>query len=106
MFYMKLNNTSPALQVTLKDANGTPVDLTGASVRFHMRAVGATTAKVDAAAALVTAASGIVKYAWIAGDTDTAGRYEAEFEVTFGDSSVETFPNRGFIPVMVGAVIA
>lgn len=35
-------------------------------------------------------------------DTDTAGRFEAEFEVTYADGAVETFPNDGFIVVQIG----
>ena len=49
-FFIKQNDTSPALKATLKDGLDAAVDLTGASVRFHMRPTGDTTAKVDAAA--------------------------------------------------------
>ena len=100
-FYVKQNDTSPAMQATLQDADGNAVDLTGATVRFHMRAIGGTTVVVDAAATVVTAASGIVKYEWDAADTDTIGSYQAEFEVTYADSSVETFPNDGYIRVEI-----
>lgn len=105
-FYIKQGDTSPELQATLKDAEGTAIDLTGASARFHMRLSGATATTVDAAATVVTAASGIVKYSWQAGDTDTVGRYEGEFEVTYADTSVETFPNTGYIPIRIRDDIA
>ena len=39
-FNIKQNDTSPSLQATLKDASGTVIILTGASVRFHMKALG------------------------------------------------------------------
>ena len=42
-----------------------------------------------------------VKYEWQPGDTDTEGFYDAEFEVTYSDGTVETFPNRGFITVII-----
>jgi hypothetical protein len=42
-----------------------------------------------------------VQYDWSAADTATIGTYNAEFEVTYGDSSIETFPNNGFISVVV-----
>lgn len=105
-FYIKQDDTSPELQATLKDADGTAIDLTGATVRFHMRQSGSTTAKVDAAATVVTAASGIVKYTWSAADTDTEGRFEGEFEVTYADGSIETVPNTGYIPIRIRGDIA
>ena len=61
-FFIKQNDTSPALKATLKDGLDAVVDLTGASVRFHMRPTGDTTAKVDAAAVIENADNGIVYY--------------------------------------------
>ena len=100
-FYIKQNDTSPSMLATLQDANGNAIDLTSASVRFHMRAVGGNQVVVDEAATLVTAASGIVRYDWSAADTDTIGSYQAEFEVTYADASIETFPNDGYIRVEI-----
>lgn len=100
-FYVKHNDTSPAMLATLQDAEGNAVNLTGATVRFHMRSVGGGNPVVDAAATVVTAASGIVRYNWVAADTDTAGTYQAEFEVTYADASIETFPNDGYIVVQI-----
>ena len=100
-FYIKQNDTGPAMLATLQDANGNAINLTGASVRFHMRSVGGGNPVVDAAATVVTAASGIVRYNWVAADTDTVGTYRAEFEVTYADASIETFPNDGYIVVQI-----
>lgn len=105
-FFIKQNDTSPAIQATLSDAAGAAVDLSGASVRFHMRAVGNTTAKVDAAAVISNATGGIVYYNWQAANTDTLGSYEAEFEVTFSGGEIETFPNNRFIQVEITDDIA
>lgn len=99
-FYVKQNDTSPAMLATLQDAEGNAVNLTGATVRFHMRSVGGNPV-VDAAATIVTPLSGIVRYNWVAADTDTAGTYQAEFEVTYADASIETFPNDGYIVVQI-----
>jgi hypothetical protein len=100
-FYVKQNDTSPAMLATLQDADGNAVNVTGATVRFHMRAVGSTQVVVDEAATIVTALDGLVRYDWQAADTDTIGSYQAEFEVTYADSSVETFPNDGYIRVEI-----
>jgi hypothetical protein len=100
-FYIKQNDTSPFLLATLKDGNGNLIDLTAASVRFHMRSVGASSATVDAAAVVVDEDQGSVKYEWQAADTATSGTYEAEFEVTYSGGAIETFPNDGHIRVII-----
>lgn len=93
-FNIKQNDTSPSLQATLKDASLTVINLTGASVRFHMKGVDGTL-KVDAAMAITNALNGVIQYDWQAADTNTVGTYYVEFEVTYADGSVETFPNNG-----------
>lgn len=91
--YLKQNDTSPTLDAILTNAAGEVVDVTNASVRFHMQMVGATTLKIDAAATVVDGEAGHVRYTLQPGDTDTPGSYKAEYEVTFLDGSVETFKN-------------
>jgi hypothetical protein len=93
-FSIKQNDTSPSLQATLKDAALTPINLTGANVRLHMKSVDGTL-KIDQPMSVVTPLQGIIQYDWQAGDTDTVGTYYVEFEVTYSDASVETFPNNG-----------
>lgn len=105
-FFIKQNDTSPSLQATLKDGSGNAVDLTGATVRFHMRQIGATSAKVDADATVSDADNGIVYYQWNASDTDTIGSFEAEFEVTYSGGEFESFPNNRFIQVEITDDIA
>lgn len=100
-FYIKQNDTVPSIRATLQNGNGDPVDLINATVRFHMRLIGANNTTVDAAAVVVSAAAGIVQYNWIADDTDTIGSYQAEFEVTYPDSTVETFPNDGYVRIEI-----
>ena len=91
--YLKQNDTSPALDAILTDANGDPVDVTDSTVRFHMMQIGATTLKIDAVASVIDGPTGHVRYALQNGDTDTPGSYKAEYQVTFPDGSTETFKN-------------
>lgn len=88
-FYIKQNDTKPYLTVYLSH-DGVAQDLTGASVVFHMN----TTTPVSAAAVIDSAADGKVSYQWAATDTTEVGVFSGEFQVTYSDSTVETFPNR------------
>lgn len=105
-FYIKQNDTSPSLRAALENGSGDAIDLIDASVQFHMRSFGSSGNVVDAAATVIDAATGIVQYNWIADDTDTIGSYEAEFEVTYPDGTIETFPNDGYIRVEITDDIA
>ncbi|RCU47919.1 DUF2479 domain-containing protein [Haloplanus salinus] len=92
-FKITQNDTYPAISGTCKDDGGNPVDITGATVRFHLKAPGSETPKVNESASILDAAAGRVAYQWIAGDTDTPGTFFAEFEVTHSDGNPETFPS-------------
>ena len=94
--------TTVSVKETLKDGDGNVINLTDASVRFHMRAIDATSSTVDADGSVVSPATGgVVQYAWASGDTATTGMDSAEFEVTYGDGSIETFPNYDYIRVEI-----
>ena len=88
--------------LTAKSTAGvdTAKDLTGLSVTFTMINAATGVAKVSAAAAtIVTAASGIVKYDFQAADVDAAGVYWGSFRVT-ESAETDTYPaapNQGVI---------
>lgn len=101
------NDTAPPLTATLTGADGSPQVLTGATVRFSMRPAHSLTPVISrASCAIVDAAAGTVRYAWQAGDTAVAGRFLAEFEVTFADSTVLTFPNDSTLALTITSQIA
>ena len=101
-FYIKQNDTRPAIAANLTDANAAAVNLTGATVKFSMRVEPAGTVKGNAATATIDdAEAGQVSYNWTASDTNTADDYEAEFQVTFAGGAVQTFPGRNWIAVHV-----
>jgi len=106
-FYIKQNDTASVLQRDLKDAFGAPVNITGATIKFSMRVKPAGTVKVSAASgSVVNGGLGRAQYAWAAADVNTADIYEGEFEVTFSNGKVQTFPNDGYFEVIVTDDIA
>ena len=101
-FYIKANDTASFITRDLKDAFGSPVNVTGAAVKFSMRVKPAGSIKVDAEdAVIVTGGTGRVRYEWIAANTNTADEYEGEFQVTYATGKIQPFPNDGYIPVVI-----
>lgn len=100
-FYIKESDTAPELEATLEDGSGSPIDLTGGAVDFRMYEPRNGDTVVDEDATIRDKEGGVVGYVWQDGDTDTAGRYRAEFVVTYPDGSVETFPNAGYYDIII-----
>jgi len=113
-FTIKKNDTAPAIRGVLYDRDDNVVDLTGCTVRFLMSnlvndggelSVGSNVVTGDAA--IIDEVNGIVEYQWVAGDTDTAGEYYCEWEVTYGsDNTVETFPSDGYNTITIKTDLA
>lgn len=78
----------PFVQAMLEDSNGNPIDLTVASVRFHMVTFAPPhTVIVDAPASIIQSGSlnkGVVQYNWLPQDTATPGLFSAYFVITQG----------------------
>ena len=101
-FYIKQNDTRPELDVFLRDDKDRTINVTGATVKFNMRNASDNTIKVNAGSVTtVTSTGGRVKYSFSSADTDTAGNFDGEFQVTFVGGQVETFPNDGYIKVII-----
>lgn len=100
-FQIKKGDTRPAIQATISAA-ATDVLTT---VLFYMSdKTGAH--KVNAGAGTIVqqpsaSQQAQVKYQWQAGDTDTAAVYNGEFEVTFNDGRIETYPNKKYLTIEV-----
>lgn len=106
-FNIKRGDTSPAIESELQDTDGNAVNLTGATVRFLMKERGGDLTVDGEADLAADPTTGVVSYSWVAavgetpGDTDVAGEYDAEWEVTFSDGTVQTFPNSTYLSVSV-----
>lgn len=96
LFTIKRGDTSPALRYALLPE---ALDLTGAVVVFNIR--GADPILDRAKALIVTTSPPVVEYQWQPGDTDITGLHRAEFEVTWPDETVETFPNGGYLLINI-----
>ena len=95
----KTGDTGPTNVTTLLDRDGNPADLTGATVKFLMRRGAAV--KINAFAEIVDPAAGTVRYHRTGGDTDTVGVYQAEYEVVFSSGDRQTFPEGGYLTVVI-----
>lgn len=88
---------------TLTEA-GVAADLsTATGVLFILRSPDALEPKVAAAATIVSAPAGTVKYVTVLDDLDTAGEYLQEWQVTYAGGAIATFPDEGYNRVVVEA---
>jgi len=86
------DDTGPQLRLTLTDSlTGSAVDLTGATVTLHLRAIDTTTVLVSRDATITAPATGVAIIAWQATDLDLdAGEYEGEVETVLASGLRET----------------
>lgn len=98
--FLKKGDTEPPLRRQIIQAStGLPYDLTGASAKFIMRESVGGTVKINTAAIIESPpSSGVVRYDWQTGDTDTAGDFPSEFQITLASGAVITFPPGEFEP--------
>lgn len=103
--WIKEGDTAPVIRRTLLDGNGDAVDINGATVRFLCRRLhddsGALIAEEAENEQVDEETTGLVSFT--AEEGFDRGGYQAEWEVTFADQSIETFPNDGFMTIAVVA---
>lgn len=102
---IKQNDTRPKADRTLTETiNGTTAVLnltTASGVKLIARFTGSLIAKINASAAIASANGGVVRYTFLAADTDTVGMLSGEYEITWNDAGVETVPNDGYFSIEV-----
>lgn len=99
------SDTLPDLVITLRDQNKAasgytldpsdpttwaPIDLTGCTVVVKFRKIGTTTVLATMTCTITDATNGRCVMAWTAGVLAEAGSYEAEIEITYPDTRVQT----------------
>jgi hypothetical protein len=98
VYQIKRGDAAKKLRMTLADENGEAINFAGATVVLcyqQENADGSLGVAVRRSATLVSSdgVSAIVEYQFVAGDTATAGRFRAEWEVTYsGGAGPDTFP--------------
>jgi hypothetical protein len=82
-------DTRPQIKVNLTEEDtGNIIDLTGATVTLHFRAVGGTTPLFSRVGVVTNAVQGEAVFIWQNGDLNLdAGEYEAEVEVYWAASN-------------------
>jgi len=99
------DDTLPELAFSLRDSNAAaagatldennsetwaPIDLTSATVRLRIRAIGSTEIKATLLCTITNAAAGLVATDFPVGTLDTAGTFEGEIEITFPGGGIQT----------------
>jgi hypothetical protein len=100
---VKQHDTWPPLKGIASDENGA-VDLSGATDITLVLKTGGTV--VSGSCDAISPADGDGnnwQYTWQSGDTDMAGTYQGELQVTWDTGEVETFPNDSYFTVIVMA---
>lgn len=85
-------DTAPDItaQIHEEDDPLVPVNLTNCSVKFQMRKSDDKRFTVNAAATIVDAANGFVRYQWGPNDLGTTGEYVIQWEVTYQGGRIQT----------------
>lgn len=99
-FFIVANNTAPAYQITCQ-RSGTDIDLSGSTVKviIYNKSTKLQTNTGHEAATIVTAGSGLISYSAQSTDFPTKGKYVADIQVTYGDSTVEILYNQATFKV-------
>lgn len=97
-FVIKRNDTSPQLRAQLVRQGAS---LVGASVVFNMATTAGVSVIARAVAQIVDGPGMVVGFTFSGAQTADAGEYFAEFEVTYADGAIETFPGEKYILVTI-----
>lgn len=94
MTTVRIKSGDTALEFTdTLTVDGVADDLTGSTVLFLMKRIRSPGTAYSLSASLVTAASGTVSYVPGVGFPTDVGSYKQEWQVTYSNGKILTFPN-------------
>lgn len=105
-FSISVGDTQSSIYATLENSGGTPVDIQGATVLFKMGpnsggvTVSGTATNAQVGAGTTDGSRGDVVFAWPA-PVGTAGVYRGQWQVTYAAGGTQTFPNSGYVTILV-----
>ena len=104
-FHIAHGDTRPALEATLLDPTGEPVDLDGADVSLELWPRGTDrsdrTTVSRSGVEIVDAEAGHVRYEWATRDTSGSRPKNAAFDVKLADGGRQTIPNGRPITIII-----
>lgn len=92
------NDLQPYYYLQVKDASGVVVNITGATIYCTLKLSGSSAIKINRQTTginITDATNGKFEYRWQAGDTDTQGSYNIEFEINPASGGKFTLPGPG-----------
>jgi hypothetical protein len=96
---LKTSDDKYSFNYTVAEDDGTVVDLTGATTKFRM----GNQSKIifTNPSTVVDAINGVVSYSFAKEDTMYDGSFIGEFEITFPNGSVLSYPRSGYLAVFI-----
>jgi hypothetical protein len=101
-FHIKQNDTSPGLEYAITPA----VIMYGATVVFSMKKPSGSVIINRQPVTIEDETTGVFRYPFKASETVQTGDFIGEFEVTYLDGTIETFPSSEYIDITIIGDIA
>lgn len=105
IFYLTQFDRLPKLRRQLIAPDGSPLNLTGATVVINMKGRDGMKITNGVCTVLAPETNGFVEYAWSAADTDTDGEFMAKFRANLGGLPLSC-PNHGALTVTIDKALA
>lgn len=100
-FAIKQHDRRPYLTGTIKQPNGSPMNLSGVTAAYLIiRKTGSNSVLLRKPVIFTDPANGRFQYVWETGDTDSPGTYDAEIELQWG-AEPQTVPVDSYYRIIV-----